>query len=202
LPPDLQESVVRSNAVEPEREYPDVGALTRAMTEGDEAAYAKFYEAYFDRLRRYLLVVTAGNEDAAREALQSALVRVVRHIKVFASDEVFWGWLTVLARSALFDQTRKRRRYLSFLDRFTSHAQFMPSVPSAADTKLLDLLENGLALLPRDERKLLEAKYLDGSSVQEIAAILHTSEKAVESRLVRIRRKLKAALLHQLKHEQ
>jgi hypothetical protein len=32
-------------------------------------------------LSRYLLVVTAGDEDKTHEALQSALVRVVRHIK-------------------------------------------------------------------------------------------------------------------------
>jgi len=61
------------------------------------------------------LVVTGGNEDSTREALQSALLRVVRNIREFPNDAVFWGWLTVLARSALFDQTRKRRRYFAFL---------------------------------------------------------------------------------------
>ena len=94
-----------------------MAALTRRMADGDELAYCTFYDAYFNRLSRYLLVVTAGDEDAAREALQSALLRVVRHIKVFPSEPVFWSWLTVLARSALSDQTRKRRRYLAFLDR-------------------------------------------------------------------------------------
>ena len=97
----------------------DIAALTRAMARGDESAYRTFYEAYFHRLFRYLLVVTAGDEDAAREALQATLVRVVRHIKPFREEGVFWSWLTVLARSALSDQTRKRRRYLAFLDRFT-----------------------------------------------------------------------------------
>jgi hypothetical protein len=97
LHPDLQESIVPAVEADPQTGL-DVPALTRAMAKGDEAAYAKFYDAYFERLRRYLLVVTAGNEDAAREALQSGLVRVVRHIRQFESDEVFWGWLTVLAR--------------------------------------------------------------------------------------------------------
>src|ERR1035438_7383860 len=108
----------------------DVAALTRRMAEGDEPAYRTFYDAYFNRLSRYLLVVTAGNEDAAREALQSALVRVVRHIKVFPSDAVFWSWLTVLARSALNDQTRKRRRYLAFLARFAWYAREEQTAPS------------------------------------------------------------------------
>jgi DNA-directed RNA polymerase specialized sigma24 family protein len=104
-----------------------VAVLTRRMVQGDETAYRTFYDAYFDRLSRYLLVVTAGDEDAAREALQSGLVRVVRHIKIFTSEAVFWSWLTVLARSALSDQRRKRRRYLAFLDRFTWHTRAQQS---------------------------------------------------------------------------
>jgi RNA polymerase sigma factor (sigma-70 family) len=181
----------------------DVSVLTRRMAAGDELAYRTFYDAYFDRLSRYLLVVTAGDEDAAREALQSALVRVVRHIKVFASDTVFWSWLTVLARSALSDQRRKRRRYLAFLDRFTWHARTQQAVPDdpEADAKLVSLLEASLGGLPFDERRLVEAKYFARRSVREIAEDLNLSEEAVESRLVRIRRKLKETLVEGLKRD-
>lgn len=177
--------------------------MTRGMAEGDETAYHTFYDAYFNRLSRYLLVVTAGDEDAAREALQSALVRVVRHIKVFPSDAVFWSWLTVLARTALSDQTRKRRRYLAFLDRFRLHSRVQPALPETppADATLLALLDRSLGTLPVEERRIVEAKYLAGRSVREIAGELDLSEKAVESRLVRIRQKLKTAILAGLKRE-
>ena len=173
------------------------------MTEGDELAYRTFYDAYFDRLSRYLLVVTAGDEDASHAALQSALVRVVRHIKVFPSDAVFWSWLTVLARSALSDQTRKRRRYLAFLDRFAWHTRAQQTAPGdpQTDVRLLALLESGLEALPFDEQRLAEAKYFERRSVREIAEELDLSEKAVDSRLVRIRHKLKTAILNGLKRE-
>lgn len=110
-------------------EMPDVEALTRRMVGGDEAAYRVFYDAYFDRLCRYLLVVGGGNEDAMRAALQTTLVRVVRHIKVFRSEAKFWSWLTVLARSAFRDETRRRRRYLAFPDRFAKHARTEADLP-------------------------------------------------------------------------
>ncbi len=173
------------------------------MVAGDELAYRTFYDAYFNRLWRYLLVVTSGDEDAAGEALQSALVRLVRYIKVFTSDAAFWSWLTVLARSALSDQTRKRRRYLAFLDRFTWHSRIQRTIPdnADADTRLLSLLDASLAALPSDERRLVEAKYLTRRCVREMAEELDLSEKAVESRLVRIRRKLKTAILEGLKRE-
>jgi DNA-directed RNA polymerase specialized sigma24 family protein len=156
------------------------------MAGGDEMAWRTFHNAYFDRLWRYLLVVAAGNEDAAREALQLAFVRVARHIKVFAEEPVFWSWLTVLARSALADETKKRRRYLSFLDRFTGQAA-------------IEL--DGTSDLPPEERELVEQKYFASRSVREIADEWQTTEKAVESKLSRVRKKLKDAMLANLNEE-
>ena len=181
---------------------PDVPGLTRRMSQGDEVAYRTFYDLYFNRLLRYLLVVTGGDEDAAREALQQTLLRVVRHVRPFDSEPALWSWLTVLARSSIVDEERKRRRYLSFLDRFF-HRQQIEASAAADDTdaQLLALLEKHLAALPEDERQLVERKYLASASVKEIAADCEQSEKAVESRLVRIRKKLREAVLAELKHE-
>ncbi len=172
------------------------------MVAGDETAYRLFYDAYFDRLWRYLIVVTAGNEDAAREALQATLTRVVRHIRVFSSEPVFWSWLTVLARSALTDQTRKHRRYLAFLNRFSQHTTTESARPEdeRADERLRQLLDRHIATLAEDERQLVEAKYFARRSVRDIAAELQTTEKTIESRLTRIRQKLKNTVLAELKN--
>jgi len=174
------------------------------MARGDEAAFRAFYNAYFDRLLRYLFVVTCGNEEAAREALQLALVRVVRYVKMFDSEEKFWSWLTVLARSALMDESRKRRRYFAFLERFTRQQEAGPPVMdnSEADEQLRALLKSKLATLPEDERQLVKQKYVLRQSVREIADGQQTTEKSVESKLSRIRRKLKDAVLAELKNEQ
>jgi RNA polymerase sigma-70 factor (ECF subfamily) len=181
----------------------DVASLTARMTHGDESAYRAFYDGYFVRLFHYLLVVTAGDEETAREALQAALVRVVRHIRVFSDEAGFWSWLTVLARSALSDQNRRKRRYLAFLDRFTLHSRTfqVASEDPPADATLVSLLERGLRELPIEEQRVLEAKYFERRSVRQIAEDLKLSEKAVESRLGRIRHKLKSAILEGLKHE-
>jgi RNA polymerase sigma-70 factor (ECF subfamily) len=181
----------------------DVATLTRRMVAGDELAYRTFYHEYFDRHSHYLLVIAAGNEEAMREALQATLLRVVRHIKTFASEDAFWSWLTVLARSAYTDEVRKRRRYVSLLDRFTRHAEIEHGGRNddPADDRLRIMLERQVAGLPADEQKLVEQKYFARRSVRDIAGESQTTEKAVESKLSRIRRKLKDALLAELKHE-
>jgi len=196
------ESVLEATAAS---SAPDVRLLTGGMTRGDENAYRTFHEAYFQRLFRYLLVVAAGDEDAAREAVQSTFLRVARYIKPFDDEPRFWNWLAVLARTALADQRRKRSRYRSFLERFTGHAQIEAEVKPAsdgqADAQLLDALEDCVHRLPPDERELVQRKYFARESVRDIAESLQLSEKAVESRLTRVRLKLRMETLNGLKHE-
>ncbi len=171
------------------------------MARGDEAAYRAFYDEYYDRLLRYLLVVTRGNEHAAREALQGALVRVVRHVKPFDADDKFWSWLTVLARSALVDESRKQRRWFAFLERFSTHAETQGASVNdgEADKMLLELLARNVSALSLDEQDLIARKYVERRSVRDIAGAMKTTEKAVESRLSRVRRKLKDAVFTGLK---
>ena len=188
-------------ASRPQAAAPDIAALTRALARGDEAAFREFYDLYFDRLRRYLLVVTGGNEAVARDALQAALIRVVRHVKPFDAEEKFWSWLTVLARTALADDSKKQRRWFAFLEKFSRHSETENAAADegAADETLRGLLEKNVSSLPPDERALLSQKYVLRRSVREIATDLQTTEKAVESRLSRVRQKLKNGVLAGLK---
>ena len=92
-------------------------ALTEAMARGDEAAYERFMGQYADRLLYVLLVVHRGDEASAKDCLQATMIRVVRHIRAFDEDEVFWSWLTRLARTASGDYGRKQTRYIRMLTR-------------------------------------------------------------------------------------
>jgi DNA-directed RNA polymerase specialized sigma24 family protein len=65
----------------------------------------------------------------------------------------------------------------------------------------LKLLEKGIAGLPDDERLLLERKYFAEETARCLAEEFQVTEKAMESRLLRIRRKLKTMILDRLKNE-
>lgn len=180
---------------------PDISLLTRGMARGEEEAYRLFHDAYYTRLLAYLLVLTR-DEQLARDALQATLLRVVRHAKRFESEEVFWSWLTVLARSSVSDERRRSNRYLSFLERFFHHRTVEEQVHSDPNTPPLEeRLKGALDALEPEDRQLLERKYLAGEPVRQIAQAAQLSEKAVESRLVRVRQKLREMMLAQLKNE-
>ena len=181
----------------------DVEKLSRGLVAGDEVAYRKFYNAYFPRLCRYLFVVTGGNDAAMQEALQATFVRVVKHVKVFHDEATLWSWLTVLARSAVYDASRKHRCYLGFLDGFQRHSETSGLVGGdrPENDPLDGLLEKGLTQLQLEERELLDLKYFAHRSVREIAAQLQVSEKTVESRLTRARRNLREIIKKEAKND-
>ena len=178
----------------------EIARLTRRLAEGEEEAFRQFHARYFDRLYRFLLVVTGGREDEAREALQTTLLRVVRYARQHSSEEVFWSWLTVVARSAARDAGRKQRRYLALLGRF-AHLGFTrePQATSDNNERLGAALDESLVELTPFDRRLVVAKYIEGVTVKELSLETGLTEKAVESRLLRLRRELREALLKRLK---
>jgi len=175
--------------------------LTTRLAAGDEAAFREFHDRYFDRLYCFLLVVARGCEDEAHEALQQTLLRVVRYAKVFTSEEVFWSWLKALARSAARDVGRQRQRYAVLLQRFSFFVQRRESEERYAgeESALHTLMEETMAELPQEERRLIEGKYLLGETVRELSARTGLTEKAVEARLGRLRQHLKHCVLEKLR---
>jgi RNA polymerase sigma-70 factor (ECF subfamily) len=181
---------------------PPITALTSGMARGEEQAFREFYDLYFRRLFAYLLVVSRGEEEQAREALQLALVRVVKHVRRFDDEEVFWSWLSRVARTALLDEGRKRSRYFGLLTRFFQMRPAEAETDSCdQESRLACLLDRSVAELSEEDRDLVDRKYFRGDCVREIAASLGVSEKAIDSRLVRLRMKLKQTILMRLKHE-
>lgn len=163
-------------------------SFTQDLARGKDSAWREFFELYHRRLRAYLSACWRGEPDLIDDLLQEALVRAVKHMRPFDDEEVLWSWLTVLARSVANDQGRKRSRFRAFLDRYKNQAT--PEHTGAPDQRL-DL---ALTKLAPDDRDLVRRKYEDGASVREIAAELETSEKAVESRLTRCRKRLQKHL--------
>jgi RNA polymerase sigma-70 factor, ECF subfamily len=164
--------------------------LTRRMVKGEEEAFGQFYDLYSARLCGYLFVICRGNEQQARELLQETMIKVARYVRVFEEEEIFWKWLTVVARSCWVDENRKRNRYLAALERFWNWR----SVDAAAVESDEMLMVGSLELLCEEDRTLLTQKYVEGLSVREIAQACGSSEKAVESRLTRARSRMKEVL--------
>lgn len=187
-------------AVAPRRR--SIAALTQGLAAGDEEAFREFHRLYFDRLFRLALVRMRGDQTAANDVLQETLCRVVRHARRFDDEEVFWCWLTALARCAAHDAGRKQRRYWTLLESYARRwLPLQPAVDSNDESFLDELVAQCLDELDATDRALVEGKYLGRQSVRTLAERADLTEKAVESRLRRLRQHLRARLLDRLREE-
>jgi RNA polymerase sigma factor (sigma-70 family) len=178
----------------------DTAELSARLVAGDEAAWNEFHSRTFDRLLRYLLLAARGNEDAAREALQLTYIKCVRHVRRFPAEGAMWGWLKQIARGCLIDLARGRSRYGALLVDLAA-TPAAGADDDASGNELAELLPAGLAQLNPAERALVEARYTQNQPLTEIADATGTTRKAVESRLARIRARLRVWLTIRARHE-
>lgn len=190
-----------------EQEAERVRLLTERMVSGEEAAFSEFHGRYSDRLFRYLLVLTRGQEDFARELCQTTMVQAVRSVREFADEEHLWNWLARVGRNCFIDAWRKRKRSPEMVP--LSEAERQSSAEGAAlsgaavnyERELMERLKESISDLEAAERILIEDFYFEEKTQQTIAEERQTSSKAVESKLARIRQKLRAMLLTKLRYE-
>jgi len=177
----------------------DIRALTLAVRGGDADAFSRFYDLYSFRIYRFLLVLAGGDENAAREICQAVFIKLAKRFEVFDAERALWAWLCTLAKNSFIDFYRAEQRQ----NRFVSLEELAPALASDTDTanQLSEVLRHALAALPPEERELIQSAYVDERPLQELADASGQTYKAVESRLARLRQKLKKQLLQNLRHE-
>jgi len=178
---------------------PDIQALTRAVRRGDTGAFSRFYDLYSFRLYKFVLVLAHGDENEAREVCQCAFIKLAKRCDVFDDERRLWAWLCVLAKNTFLDHCRARQR----LNRFVSLGELSPEPNGYVNPehRLNEILREALASLPPDESELIQAAYVDKRPLRELADEAGQTYKALESRLGRLRQKLKEQLLKDLRHE-
>lgn len=180
----------------------DIAILTRLMKQCDEQAYREFFARYYRRLWSYLIVVSKGNERHVEDALQVAFSRIVKRVRIFETEKDFWNWIRIVARNAYFDSCRKESALQRALRKIglIGDEDDQSKDREARDLKL-SFLNGAMSKLSDDERSLIHEKYIEGLAYTDIAYKLNVTEKAVESRLARIRRKLKTVIERSERYE-
>ena len=177
-----------------------IAELTKALERGSEQAFREFHAGYAGRLLRYALTIARGDIGLSEEAVQMALVRIASKVRRFPDEEAFWAWLACVVRSCVIDCARRNARYSSLLAKLRGEAASEPS-SDEVDRAFSVQLEAVLATLCPDDRELLTAKYERGESTAALAATAGCSPKAMESRLGRLRQRVRDLVLANLSHE-
>lgn len=172
--------------------------LSRAIIAGNATAFEEFYRRYAPRVYGHLMVLTNARDELARDLLQVVTLRAARKFRPATSDDALWAWLAAMARNAFIDHIRSEERR----QRREEHASLEAAPASSGPSdNLTAALEQALAQLDPDEQTLIRDFYFNDRSQAVIATNSETTVKAVQSRLARIRRRLKEILTRTLEHE-
>jgi RNA polymerase sigma-70 factor (ECF subfamily) len=169
-------------------------ALRQAAAGGDAAAWNALYDSAYDGLYRYVHWRTGGRRHAAEEVVQETWLTAVRLVARFdPARGNFAQWLRGIAANAVRNYLRRESTRRKGEQASENIAE---SVAVATDRRLEETalaVATALAELPEHYEDLLRAKYLDGDSVDAIAAARGQSAKAIESMLTRAREAFRAA---------
>ena len=180
--------------------------LVARLKAGDESGFSQFFDEYFVRLHRFAMSRTRGNADQAEEAVQRTLIRALRGLDGFRGDAALFTWLAQICRNELADlgelarrdagrtvsldaDTRVRER----VENLVSDPRSDPAAAPEAEERA-QLLREVLDGLPGRYGEVLEWKYLEEMSVEQIAKRLRASFESTQSLLQRARVALRSAL--------
>ncbi len=165
----------------------------------------RFYEAHVDGLYRYAYYRVGKDRHLAEEVVQETFLAAMRRPEDY--DPVRGeplAWLCNLSRNCIRAALKKHREKQTLIQQWdridarlaqTADASATSPLPEAAlqATETRELVGVTLAQLPQAYRQALEAKYLEGRSVQAMAAAAGSTEDAVKSLLARAREAFRRA---------
>jgi RNA polymerase sigma factor (sigma-70 family) len=146
--------------------------LSRLAAGGDTRAFAAIYERYQQPLYRYCQALL-GNPQDAQDALQNAMVSVLRALPGEDREIELKPWLYRIAHNAALDLIRKRRP-MEELDPGALPA--IGDVQASAETRArLRSLVSDLRELPERQRGAIVMRELGGMGFEEIGSAFETS---------------------------
>jgi RNA polymerase sigma-70 factor, ECF subfamily len=159
---------------------------------GDPGAFEELYQRHRQRLWAVALRTTGDPEDAA-DALQDALISVLRNAGTFRGEAAVTSWLHRIVVNASLDRIRRNRskRLYPLPDDPEVSGNILVDATDHMSTKELQLtLEQALANLPDEQRIPIVLVDVEGYRVDEVASLLDIPVGTVKSRCARGRARL------------
>ena len=179
--------------------------LARKLLDGDDDAFKRFFDDYFPRLFRFVLRRADRDTEAARDVVQSTLLKGVQKLDSYRGEASLFTWFCQIARHEFSDQLTKARaqdRTLVALENDPSVRATLESMQWAVESEpdealqrdqATDLVHAALDYLPQRYARLLEMKYVEDLPVENIAKQMGVTTISVQSLLARARNAFREA---------
>ncbi len=174
--------------------------LVRRMLDGDASSFDEIVASYSHDVFR-LCHSLLWDEDESQDALQEALLRLVRAVregKFQRANGSVKGFLTTCARNLCIDRLRKRATFYAHSDGLhelgmRQHSTRTPDV-AAQEAQVQTAFTDGLSQLTDLQRTILVLHDLNGETFETIAETLRLNIGNVRTHLCRARKTMRELL--------
>ena len=175
----------------------DYKLVCRALNDGDQKAYAELMSRYKDSIY-YMLLKMVNNRDDAEDLTIEAFGKAFKNIKQYTPDYAFSTWLFKIATNNCIDFIRKKRKMLMAIDRGIENEdgqeitlEVRSDGPGPDDFLMKkqrkETMKDVVDKLKPRYRKLVELRYYQELSYEEIALELSLPLGTVKAQLFRAR---------------
>ncbi len=155
----------------------------------NHALFEQYYHAYYEDIYKFCLVKLHFKSEYAEDCCQNVFMTLYRKLSEGISVENPRAYLYTIAGNLIHKTYAEIRKgdtdELTQLDT----PQYSVNVEDAVDSKMT--LEEMKALLTEEELHLIQLRYEEGYSLDEMAAMLQLSKVTLSKRLYRIRQKIR-----------
>ena len=169
--------------------------LVRRVLNKDKDAFDEFFIEYFSRLHRFCML-RVSDAALAEDLVQETMIRAIKGFASYRGEASLFTWLCQILRNQISDWNRSNGNKLQLQDSLDDRPEIraaMESVQSRIAGDEREMLANQqvvhlvLDYLPARYGAVLELKYIEGHSVEEIAHKMSASTASVQSLLARAR---------------
>lgn len=177
------------------------GWLVAQVREGDLDALGALYERHKALVHRTALAIT-HDECAADDVLQDVFLRIYTYAHCVDVSRPLEPWLYRVTVNQSYSWITRAKRWLrvlqAVLGRWMASPEWQPGPEEQAqEREKWQYVQKAIDALPPSHRSAVVLHYLEGLSIEDIAAVLEIPEGTVKSRLYYARMRLRKALLEQ-----
>jgi RNA polymerase sigma-70 factor (ECF subfamily) len=159
----------------------DEESLVKQAIEGDQVAFSRLYEEYFDKIYRYI-AVRIGDRIEAEDMTQQVFLKAVKSISSYKWKGVpFSAWLFRIAHNQVVDHLRKKKKQPATL--FDESLVGGGSDPQHMAERNLDIeqLKKATEKLTKAQSEVISLRFAGGMSIAEVSKTMGRSEGAVKA---------------------
>ena len=161
--------------------------LVDLASAGDQQAFEYLFTRYRDALMR-LFEQRLEQKTMASDLLQETFIKVYLHINDYSKSYTFGQWIYSIARNTLVDHLRRKSGDVLLDERFRAP---LATTPSPEESVIINQTRahfyNALEELSPEYRQVIEMRFLEEYSYEEIAEKLGRPLNTIKTQIRRAR---------------